>query len=111
MKFAPEIDYRDLRTRLEEATNNALAQYRDLLERQRRQMEMTLSSIAETELKPRVRIHFTTSALEVVIRFPVVLEKAGEIDEKVISELFAAVDREPKLKLIDSTMSAVRTET
>jgi len=109
LKFAPEIDYRVLRTRLEEATNTALAQYRDLLERQRRQMEMTLSSIAETELKPRVRIHFTTSALEVVIRFPVVLEKAGEIDEQVVSELFAAVDREPKLKLIDSTMPAVKT--
>ena len=110
LKFAPEIDYRLLRARLEEATNTALAHYRDLLERQRRQMEMTLSSISETELKPRVRIHFTTSALEVVVRFPVVLEKAGEIDEQVISELFAAVDREPKLKLIDSTMPAVKTE-
>jgi small-conductance mechanosensitive channel len=110
LKFEPEIDYRLLRARLEEATNTALAHYRDLLERQRRQMEMTLSSISETELKPRVRIHFTTSALEVVVRFPVVLEKAGEIDEQVVSELFAAVDREPKLKLIDSTMPAVKTE-
>jgi small-conductance mechanosensitive channel len=109
LKFAPEIDYRVLRARLDEATNTALAPYRDLLERQRRQMEMTVSSIAETELKPRVRIHFTTSALEVVVRFPVVMEKAGEIDEQVISELFAAVDREPKLKLIDSTMPAVKT--
>jgi small-conductance mechanosensitive channel len=110
LKFAPEIDYRVLRARLDEATNTALAPYRDLLERQRRQMEMTVSSIAEAELKPRVRIHFTTSALEVVVRFPVVMEKAGEIDEQVISELFAAVDREPKLKLIDSTMPAVKTE-
>jgi len=110
LKFAPEIDYRVLRARLDEATNTALAPYRDLLERQRRQMEMTVSSIAEAELKPRVRIHFTTSALEVVVRFPVVMEKAGEIDEQVISELFVAVDREPKLKLIDSTMPAVKTE-
>ncbi|HSZ00602.1 MAG TPA: hypothetical protein VK788_13980 [Terriglobales bacterium] len=110
LKFAPEIDYRVLRARLDEATNTALAPYRDLLERQRRQMEMTVSSIAEAELKPRVRIHFTTSALEVVVRFPVVMEKAGEIDEQVISELFAAVDREPKLKLIDSTIPSVKTE-
>ena len=110
LKFAPEIDYRVLRARLDEATKTALTPYCDLLERQRRQMEMTVSSIAEAELKPRVRIHFTTSALEVVVRFPVVMEKAGEIDEQVISELFAAVDREPKLKLIDSTMPAVKTE-
>ena len=109
LKFAPEIDYRVLRARLDEATNTALAPYRDLLERQRRQMEMTVSSIAEADLNPRVRIHFTTSALEVVVRFPVVLEKAGEIDEQVVSELFAAVDREPKLKLIDSTIPAVKT--
>jgi hypothetical protein len=44
-----------------------------------------------------------------VVRFPAVLEKAGEIDEQVISELFAAVDREPKLKLI-SSIPAVKTD-
>jgi len=33
----------------------------------------------------------------VAIRYPVVLEKASEIDERVVGEIFAAVDREPKL--------------
>jgi len=110
LKFAPESDYRVVRGRVEQATNAALAEYDDTLERQRTQMEMSLSSIPAAELKPRVRVHFTTSALEVIIRFPAVLEKASEIDERIISELFAAVDREPRLKLMTSSISAVKTE-
>jgi small-conductance mechanosensitive channel len=110
LKFAPESDYRVVRARVEQATNTALADYRDPLERQRSQMEMSLSSISAAELKPRVRVRFTTSALEVVIRFPAVLEKSAEIDERVISELFAAVDREPRLKLMNSAITTGKAE-
>jgi hypothetical protein len=63
---------------------------------------MSLTSISASELKPRIHVHFTTSPIEVLIRYPVILEKATEIDERVIENIFAAVDREPKLKLIDS---------
>jgi small-conductance mechanosensitive channel len=97
LKFAPESDYRAIRDRMQNAIDTAFADYRDSLERQRRQMEMSLTSIAASELKPRAHVHFTTSAIEVLIRYPVVLEKATEIDARVIGDIFAAVDREPKL--------------
>lgn len=108
LKFAPESDYRTIRDRVQKAIDTAFADYRDSLERQRRQMEMSLSSISASELKPRARIHFMTSAIEVAIRYPVVLEKASEIDERVVGEIFAAVDREPKLKLINSEIPALK---
>jgi len=108
LKFAPESDYRAIRDRVREAIDAAFTDYRDSLERQRRQMEMSLTSISASELKPRAHIHFTTSAIEVIIRYPVVMEKAAEIDERVIGDIFAAVDREPKLKLMNSDIPPLR---
>jgi small-conductance mechanosensitive channel len=108
LKFAPESDYRAIRDRVQKAIDTAFGDYRDSLERQRRQMEMSLTSISASELKPRAHTRFTNSAIEVLIRYPVVLEKASEIDERVIADIFAAVDREPKLKLINSEIPALR---
>lgn len=76
LKFAAESDYRAIRDRVEKAIDAAFADYQDSLERQRRQMEMSLTTISAGELKPRARIHFTTSATEVVVRYPVVMDKA-----------------------------------
>ena len=106
LKFAAESDYHAIRDRLQKAIETAFADYRDSLERQRRQMEMSLTSISASELKPRVRIHFTTSAIEVVVRYPVVLDKAVEIDERIVGEIFSAVDREPRLKLLNAEIPA-----
>jgi small-conductance mechanosensitive channel len=108
LKFAPESDHRAIRDRVREAIDTAFADYRDGLERQRRQMEMSLTSVSASELKPRASVHFTTSAIQVLIRYPVVMEKATEVDERVIGEIFAAVDREPKLKLINSEIPALK---
>jgi len=111
LKFAAESDYHAIRDRLQKAIETAFADYRDSLERQRRQMEMSLTSISASELKPRVRIHFTTSAIEVVVRYPVVLDKAVEIDERIVGEIFSAVDREPRLKLLNAEIPASKATT
>jgi hypothetical protein len=39
------------------------------------------------ELKPRVRIPFTTSAIEVIVRFLVVMKQLVEMDQPIISEI------------------------
>jgi small-conductance mechanosensitive channel len=109
LKFARDSDHHSLRKRVQEAIDNAFADYRDSLERQRRQMELSLTSISTSELKPRARIHFTTSAIEVMVRYPVVMDKATEIDERIIGEMFGAVDREPKLNLITAEVPTAKT--
>ncbi|MGC2196317.1 MAG: mechanosensitive ion channel domain-containing protein [Terriglobales bacterium] len=111
LKFALESDYRAIRDRVQNAIDTAFADYRDGLERQRRQMEMSLTSISASELKPRARLHFTTSATEVVVRYPVVMDKAVETDERIIGEIFAAVDREPRLKLLNAEIPASKAAT
>jgi small-conductance mechanosensitive channel len=106
LKFAPDSDFHTLRDRVHKAIDTAYSDYRDSLDSQRRRMEMSLSSFSAAELKPRVRIHFTTSAIEVIVRFPVVLDKAGEIDERIVGEIFAAIAHEPKLKLLNAELQA-----
>lgn len=102
LTFAPESDYQVVRERVNQAIESAFADYRESLERQQRQMELTLTSISTSQLKPKMRMHFAPSGLEVVVRYPVVFSKAQEIDDHLMTAFFAAVDREPKQKLIGS---------
>ena len=100
LTFAPESDYHTVRERVNHAVDAAFAAYQENLERQRQEMQRSLTYVSASALKPKVTLHFATSGIEVLIRYPVVLQKAAEIDEHLMHELFAEVDREPKLKLI-----------
>jgi len=108
LTFAPESDYQQVETRLHQAVETAFRDYRDALDQQRRQMERSFSAISAVQLRPTVRLNFTTAGTEVVIDYPVVLRQAAEIDEKLMGELMAAADHEPRLKLIGSEVAAVK---
>jgi small-conductance mechanosensitive channel len=107
LTFAPEMDYHVIQQRVTTAAEAAFKDYSDNMERQRKQMEYSLSSVSAAKLRPQVRLHFTNSGVEVTIRFPVELHNAGEIDERLMRELLEAVDREPRLRLIGSAMPTV----
>lgn len=100
--FAPENDYHVVRERVNQAVDTAFSEYKPNLEFQRQQMERSLTYVSAAELKPKVRLHFMSSGTEVVIRYPVVLQNAVEIDDRLTRELFGAVDRDPKLKVVGS---------
>lgn len=109
LKFAPEADYGTIRERLHKAVENAFGDYRETLERQRQQMELTLTAVPSSELKPRARVRFTTSTTEVIVRYPVVVEKTTDIDERVISEILGAINQDPKLRLLGSEIPTPKT--
>jgi hypothetical protein len=44
------------------------------------------------------------------VRFPVGLKDAADIDDRVMREIYAAIDLEPKLKLVGSGMPTLRTD-
>jgi small-conductance mechanosensitive channel len=100
--LAPDTDYHAAKDRITQAANAALANEKESLEMQRQMMERNLSSVTPAELGPRVRLHYTASGVEAVVRFPVELEKAAETDDQVMRELLAALEREPKLKLVSA---------
>jgi small-conductance mechanosensitive channel len=108
LTMAPESDYHEAKERITKAVDAALEQYRESIESQRLVMEKNLSTISPTELRPKVRLHYTASGIEAIVRFPVDLEKAGEIDDHLMREVTAALDGEPKLKLTGAEMPVVK---
>ena len=110
LTFSPENNYRMIQERITTAVDGVLKEYREEMDRQMRHMEQTLSSISAIELKPRMRLHFTASGIEATVRFPVGLKNAVEIDDRMMRELYEAIEHEPKLKLAGSGTPTLRTD-
>ena len=100
LTLAADSDYAVVEKRLSGAVEKVFAEYRDKMERQRRQMERTLSFSLPNELKPQSRLQLTSTGMEAVIRFPVDYQDAADVDDRVIRELLKAIEEEPKLKVI-----------
>jgi small-conductance mechanosensitive channel len=111
LMLAPDSDYGAVEERVHDAVEAAFLEYREEMERQHRQMERTLTSTSVRALWPRTRLHLTASGLQVIIRFPVDLEHAAEIDNRLTRELLQALDREPTLKAPDSGIPTVKLRT
>jgi small-conductance mechanosensitive channel len=90
-------DYRKVEKRMIEAVNKVFAEYRDKMELQRRNVERSLNSTIAA-FAPESRLHLTQTTLEVVIRYPVELESAGEIDNRVTRAILDALELDPKLR-------------
>ena len=109
--LSPESDYRVVEKRLLEVVETVFADYRDDIEKQRRQLERTLSYGQSDALRPRSRLRITQSGLEAVIRFPVTMHNAAEVDDRVTRELLKAVNRKPMLKPAGSGTPIIRLDT
>jgi hypothetical protein len=53
-------------------------------------------------LHPETRLRLAQGGLEVVVRYPVELDEADKIDDRVAREVLDAINRSPKLKLVGS---------
>jgi len=108
--LAPESDYHAAKDRITQAAETALANEKESLELQRQMMEKSLSSVSPAELRPKVRLHYTASGIEADVRFPVEIEKGLETDDAVMKELLAALERDPKLKLISAEQTVAKSD-
>ncbi len=105
--LAPETDYHAAKDRISQAADAALANDKESLELQRQMMEKNLSSVSSAELRAKVRLHYASSGIEAVVTFPVELEKGTETDDQMMKELLAALERDPKLKLVSAEQPVV----
>ncbi len=101
--LAPESNYQEVEKRLMDAVNSVFAEYKDALETQRLHVESFLATSALKAFSPQSRLHLTQNGLEVLIRYPLELEKSSEIDDRITRALLDAIDREPKLKLVGTS--------
>ena len=105
----PKTDYRQVEQRMMEAVNKVFAEYHDKMEVQRRNVERSLNSTVPA-FAPESRLHLTQTSLEVVIRYPVDLAHAGEIDNRVTREILDALERDPSLRVQVSAGPTIKTE-
>jgi small-conductance mechanosensitive channel len=109
LTLAADSDYRAVEQRMIKAVDTAFAAYHEVLEQQRTQMERSLASgVTLGPLRPRTTLKLTSSGLEVKVSFPVDVERAAEIDDRITREILKELDREPKLKMVGSDIPTIR---
>ncbi|MGE5204339.1 MAG: mechanosensitive ion channel domain-containing protein [Chlamydiota bacterium] len=108
LTVAGESDYRQVEERLTSAVTAVFENYRERMERQRHSMEKTLGPLSVNSLHPETRLRLAQGGLEVVIRYPVELDEANKIDDRIAREVLDAINRPPKLKLVGSGMPNIQ---
>jgi small-conductance mechanosensitive channel len=99
--LSPDSDYYVAEQRMLGAVEGVYAKYRNKIEEQHRRMQQTFALGLDLP-QPKSRLRLTQTGLEVVIRYPLELDRSAEIDDQIIRELLAALEKPPKLKLVGS---------
>jgi small-conductance mechanosensitive channel len=86
------VDYASTKERLFAAATEALADYREEIERQSRELKRTtLSSSAAGEALPTVQLAYSVKGVDAHVRYPVHLPHAAEIDERMSRALLQVI--------------------
>ncbi len=93
------------RARLMSAVEAGLADFKDEIAKQHSAIEHAFEATPGMGLRPTVQLHFTSSGLEAVVRYPVALRHAMEIDERVTHAILTDAD------LTHAGSPAIRLET
>lgn len=99
LTLSGDSDFRASQEQMIGAVNGVYAKYRDNFEQQHRRMESSLNLPVE-QPQPQLRMRFTQSGPEVIIRYPVTREKATEIDDQITRALLDVMHAEPKVKSV-----------
>jgi small-conductance mechanosensitive channel len=86
-------DYAALKDKMVEAVTRVIADYRDDIVRQTREIQKAASSSESGDPLPSVQLRFTASSVDATVRYPVQLSHAAEIDERVSRELLNVISQ------------------
>jgi small-conductance mechanosensitive channel len=101
LTLSPDSDYKLAEEHLFAAVAGVYNQYRETIEKQHESVSNELHfQIAPPH--PEGRLRFVDAGLEYVVRYPVELRRADEIDDSVTRALVKAIEAEPKLKFVPS---------
>jgi small-conductance mechanosensitive channel len=98
LTLAPDSDYHLAEDRLNKAVNAIYQDYRESIERQHAALERSVD-IEVAQPKPQTRMRFGNTGLEFTVHYPAELDRATEIDDRVVKALYDALAEEPHLTL------------
>jgi small-conductance mechanosensitive channel len=91
LTLPPGADYSAFKERLLAAASNVIKDYHADIVRQTREIEKNTSSNAVSDAQPQVQLRFSATSVEAIVRYPVQIQRAAEIDERVSRELLNVI--------------------
>lgn len=98
LTLTPDSDFQLAQNSLTAAVDSVFEHYREHIEKQHAAFERTVD-IHVAPPRPECRLRFTDAGLEVSAYYPVPIEQASAIEDRVIRALHDAVASETRLKL------------
>jgi small-conductance mechanosensitive channel len=105
LTLPPQSDYHQVENRMLKAVKTVFADYKDRMQLEHLKMQHALTGLPVHDLDPESRLKLTPTGVEVVIRYPVELDQASEIDDRIARTVMDATDREAKVKVTGSGSS------
>ncbi len=84
-------DYAALKEKLLAAINGVVGNYSAEISRQTNEIAKTTATTSVTEAAPQVQMHLSNGRMDALIRYPVHLEHAAEIDERVAQAVMKVI--------------------
>jgi small-conductance mechanosensitive channel len=84
-------DYAALKDRLLTAINAVLSHYSEEIMRQTKEIARTTASKSVDDAAPQVHMHLANGRMEALIRYPIHLQHAAEIDERVAQAVLKVI--------------------
>jgi small-conductance mechanosensitive channel len=84
-------DYAALKDKLLAAVSAVTSEYREEIVRQTKEIERTTATISVNDGAPQVQMHLANGHMEALIRYPVHLKHAAEIDERVSTAVLQVI--------------------
>ena len=91
LALPPGVDYPTVKEKLFTAANEALADYREEIQRQTRELQKTTLSSAGGDAMPTVQLSYSVKGVEAHVRYPVHSSHAAEIDERMSRTLLEVI--------------------
>ena len=88
-------DYGALKEKLQSAVSSVLAKHQVEFSRQSREIERSTSTVAGKEATAWVQMHLLDGRMVALIRYPVHLEDAADIDEQVAEAVLKVIGAQP----------------
>ncbi|HEY4973629.1 MAG TPA: hypothetical protein VII41_08470, partial [Steroidobacteraceae bacterium] len=84
-------DFKALKDKLMAAVSDVVKEFHEEIVRQTKQIETTTASSSVGGALPQVRLHFSATGVDALVRYPVQVQHEAEIDERVSQQLMKVI--------------------
>lgn len=105
--IAPQGNHKEAQTKLVAAVNQVYSRYRHEIEHQHATIERRVD-IQIAAPRPEARLQFADAGLELLVRYPVELRRAPDIDEEMTRQVLELIDTDAGLKAAVSGTPKIR---